>query len=113
MSLNANEQENIENKIQFKENFTYPLDNNILYRERINKVTKHSYKYIIIKEEVYPNRIRSKGEKNMLETNNENNNSKKRLYKISHALVEIISFGTKTFRQRFGQFGHVIRKDFN
>ncbi|GES83147.1 hypothetical protein GLOIN_2v1780831 [Rhizophagus clarus] len=63
-------QENVENKIQIEENSTYPLDNNIIYRKRMNKTTKHSFNYIIIKEGVYPNAI-VLNKKNILETSNE------------------------------------------
>ena len=69
----SSDQENVENKIQIEEDSTYPLDNNIIYRERINKITKRSFNYIIMKEGVYPNGI-ALNEKNILETSNESNN---------------------------------------
>lgn len=59
---NLSDQENIENKTQIEEDSTYPLNNNILYRERMNKITKRSFNYIITKEGVYPNGIESKKE---------------------------------------------------
>jgi hypothetical protein len=86
MPSNTSDQENIENRIQFEEDSTYPLNNNILYRERMNKVTKRSFNYIIIKEGVYPNGINSKSEKNTLAAN-KNNNSKKKTYKIPHGYI--------------------------
>ncbi|CAB4411412.1 unnamed protein product [Rhizophagus irregularis] len=51
----SSDQENVKNKIQIEEDSTYPLDNNIIYREHMNKITKRSFNYIIIKEGVYPN----------------------------------------------------------
>ncbi|GBC47773.2 hypothetical protein GLOIN_2v1788738 [Rhizophagus irregularis DAOM 181602=DAOM 197198] len=51
---NITDQENID-EFQIEEVSTYPINNNILYRERVNKVTKRSFNYVIIKEGVYPN----------------------------------------------------------
>ncbi|RIA88168.1 hypothetical protein C1645_826764 [Glomus cerebriforme] len=68
--LSNADQENVKNKIQTEEDFTYPLDNNIIYRECMNKITKHSFNYIIIKEGVYPNGI-ALNKKYTLETSNE------------------------------------------
>src|SRR5438477_5132563 len=88
----TSDQENIENKIQIEEDSTYPLDNNIIYRERMNKITKRSFNYIIIKEGVYPNGI-ALNEKNILETSNESNNFKRKLYKIPHGYVVKTTWG--------------------
>ena len=73
----SSNQQNVENKIQIEENSTYPLDNNIIYRKRMNKTTKHSFNYIIIKEGVYPNAI-VLNKKNILETSNESNKFQKK-----------------------------------
>ena len=89
---NVSDQENIENKLQIEEDSTYPLDNKILYRERVNKITKRSFSYNIIKEGVYLNGISLKSEKNMV-ANNENNNPKKRPYKIPHNYVVETTWG--------------------
>ncbi|POG66169.1 hypothetical protein GLOIN_2v1780831 [Rhizophagus irregularis DAOM 181602=DAOM 197198] len=51
---NITDQENID-EFQIEEVSTYPINNNILYRERVNKVTKRSFNYVIIKKGVYPN----------------------------------------------------------
>jgi hypothetical protein len=85
MSSNASDQENIENKVQFEEDSTYPLNNNILYRKRMNKITKCSFNYIIIKEGVYLNGIESKSEKTI--------NTNKRSYKIPHGYVVETTWG--------------------
>jgi hypothetical protein len=53
----VNDKENIENKLQIEEESTYPLNNNIIYRECINNVTIRSFNYVIIKEGVYPNEV--------------------------------------------------------
>jgi len=92
---NVSDKENIENILQIEEDSTYPLDNKIFYRERINKITRRSFNYIIIKEGVYPNGIESKNQKNIV-TNNENNNSKKRLYKFPHGYVVETTWGRAT-----------------
>jgi hypothetical protein len=98
---NTSDQENIiENKIQIEEDSTYPLDNNIMYRERINKITKRSFNYVIIKEGVYPDKIitgsKSKKRKHKLTTRNGTNNFKKRStqqYKIPHGYVVETTWG--------------------
>ncbi|CAB4479601.1 unnamed protein product [Rhizophagus irregularis] len=51
---NITDQENID-EFQIEEVSTYPINNNILYRKRVNKVTKRSFNYVIIKEGIYPN----------------------------------------------------------
>ena len=89
---NTSDQENGENKIHIEEDSTYPLDNNIIYRERINKITKRSFNYIIMKEGVYPNGI-ALNEKNILETSNESNNFKRKSYKIPHGYVVKTTWG--------------------
>ncbi|CAB4396074.1 unnamed protein product [Rhizophagus irregularis] len=66
---NITDQENI-NEFQIEEVSTYPINNNILYRERVNKVTKHSFNYVIIKEGVYPNGTQT-GPKSLPATINE------------------------------------------
>lgn len=101
---NASDQENIiEHKIQVEEDSTYPLDNNIIYRERVNKITKRSFNYVIIKEGVYPDRIitgsKSKKRKRTLTTHNRTNNLKKRStqqYKIPHGYVVETTWGRAT-----------------
>ena len=52
MELSYSDKENT--NVQIEEHSTYPLNNNILYRERLNKQTKRSFNYVIIKEGVYP-----------------------------------------------------------
>src|SRR2546421_5590055 len=86
MSSNASDQENGENKIHIEEDSIYPLDNNIIYRERLNKITKRSFNYIIMKEGVYPDGI-ALNEKNILETSNENKNFKKNRIKSHMAML--------------------------
>src|SRR2546430_13377607 len=94
-SETESDQENIIfNNIQIEETSTYPLNNNIMYRERVNKITKRSFNYVIIKEGIYPNRIitgpKSKKHKHKLTTHNSSNNFKKRpiqRYKIQHGYV--------------------------
>jgi len=49
---NISDKENIENKFQIEEDSTYPLNNNIMYRECVNKVIIRSFNYVIIKEEI-------------------------------------------------------------
>ncbi|PKC57799.1 hypothetical protein RhiirA1_497283 [Rhizophagus irregularis] len=88
----SSDQENVENKIQIEEDSTYPLDNNITYRERMNKITKRSFNYIIIKEGVYPNGI-VLNKKNILETSNESNKFQKKTYKIPHGYVVKTTWG--------------------
>lgn len=119
MSGNTSDQENIENKIQIEEDSTYPLDNNILYRERVNNITKRSFNYNIIKEGVYPNGMELKSEKT-------SNTSRKRSFKIPHGYVVETTWGrgakkrtvcceidyintTPQFRIKYGtNFQHVI-----
>lgn len=52
---NNSDKENISNKLHVKKDFTYPIDNRILYKECVNNITRRSFNYIIIKEGVYPN----------------------------------------------------------
>ncbi|CAB4397684.1 unnamed protein product [Rhizophagus irregularis] len=119
MPGNTSDQENVENEIQVEEDSTYPLDSNILYRERINNITKRSFNYNIIKEGVYPNGMESKSKKT-------NNTSRKRSYKIPHGYVVETTWGrgakkrtvcceidyintTPQFRIKYGaNFQHVI-----
>ena len=54
---NISDKENIENKFQIEEDSTYPLNNNIMYRERVNNVTIRSFNYVIIKEGIYSDDI--------------------------------------------------------
>ncbi|CAB5216601.1 unnamed protein product [Rhizophagus irregularis] len=86
MPGNTSDQENVENEIQVEEDSTYPLDSNILYRERINNITKRSFNYNIIKEGVYPNGMESKSKKT-------NNTSRKKSYKIPHGYVVETTWG--------------------
>ena len=72
---NITDQEN-NDKFEIEEVSTYPINNNILYRERVNKVTKCSFNYIIIKEGVYPSGTQT-GPKSLQDSvicNNTNNN---------------------------------------
>src|SRR3954469_22367334 len=103
MSSEISDQENIiENKIRIEEDSTYPLDNKIIYRERVNNITKRSFNYVIIKEGVYSDRTitgpKSKKRKCIaaLTTRNGANNSKKRhtqQYKIPHGYVIETTWG--------------------
>ncbi|PKC55007.1 hypothetical protein RhiirA1_476334 [Rhizophagus irregularis] len=86
MPGNTSDQENVENEIQVEEDSTYPLDSNILYRERINNITKRSFNYNIIKEGVYPNGMESKSKKT-------NNTSRKKSYKIPYGYVVETTWG--------------------
>ncbi|CAG8743613.1 22076_t:CDS:2 [Rhizophagus irregularis] len=86
MPGNTSDQENVENEIQVEEDSTYPLDSNILYRKRINNITKRSFNYNIIKEGVYPNGMESKSKKT-------NNTSRKKSYKIPHGYVVETTWG--------------------
>ncbi|CAJ0750782.1 24392_t:CDS:2 [Entrophospora sp. SA101] len=56
MTENFN-QENTNPNLQIEENSTYPLVNNITYKERVNNQTKRSFSYVIIKEGVYPEKV--------------------------------------------------------
>jgi len=51
---NDSDKEN-KNSVQIEECSTYPLNNEILYKERVNGRTKRSFNYVIIKEGVYSN----------------------------------------------------------
>lgn len=88
-----------ENKFQIEEISTYPLNNNILYRERVNKVTQRSFNYVIIKEGVYPNGTRT-GPKSLQDSaigNSTSNNKRKkrpvRQYKIPHGYIVETTWG--------------------
>ena len=104
MSLETSDQENIiANKIWIEEDSTYPLNNNIIYRERVNSITRRSFNYVIIKEGVYPDRIitgskskKCKYQQATLTNNNGTNNSKKgpiKKYKIPHDYVVETTWG--------------------
>ncbi|RGB31286.1 hypothetical protein C1646_764281 [Rhizophagus diaphanus] len=84
MSSDISNKENIENTFQIEEEFTYPSNNNIIYRKRVNNVTKHSFNYIILKEGIYPNEITNKKQ-----INNDNTKKKRlmRHYKIPNNYV--------------------------
>ncbi|CAJ0630207.1 5933_t:CDS:2 [Entrophospora sp. SA101] len=56
MTENFN-QENTNPNLQIEENSTYPLVNNITYKERVNNQMKRSFSYVIIKEGVYPEKV--------------------------------------------------------
>ncbi|CAJ0911991.1 8958_t:CDS:2, partial [Entrophospora sp. SA101] len=56
MTENFN-QENTNPNLPIEENSTYPLVNNITYKEHVNNQTKCSFSYVIIKEGVYPEKI--------------------------------------------------------
>lgn len=97
---NADNQKNIiKSNLIIEEDLTYPLDNHILYRERVNNITKRSFNYVIIKEGIYLDGIntRTKNKQNLAslqdsianinDDNDENNKIKKRpaqQYKIPH-----------------------------
>lgn len=90
MSSNISDKENIENTFQTEEESTYPSNNNIIYRERVNNVTKRSFNYIILKEGVYPNEITNKKQ-----INNDNTKKKRlmRHYKIPNNYVVETTWG--------------------
>ncbi|CAB4434855.1 unnamed protein product [Rhizophagus irregularis] len=95
---NITDQENID-EFQIEEVSTYPINNNILYRERVNKVTKRSFNYVIIKEGVYPNGTQT-GPKSLQDSvicsSTSNNKRKKRpvqQYKIPHGYIVETTWG--------------------
>ena len=87
--------ENVKCGVQIEECSTYPLNNNILYREYVNQKTKRSFSYVIIKEGIYPDKIviRLNNKQNeRTETFQDINNVKRKKrqiqqYKISHGYV--------------------------
>ncbi|CAB5190847.1 unnamed protein product [Rhizophagus irregularis] len=95
---NITDQENID-EFQIEEVSTYPINNNILYRERVNKVTKRSFNNVIIKEGVYPNGTQT-GPKSLQDSvicsSTSNNKRKKRpvqQYKIPHGYIVETTWG--------------------
>jgi hypothetical protein len=101
---NITDQEN-NDKFQIEEVSTYPLNNNILYRERVNKVTKRSFNYIIIKEGVYPNGTQTgpKSSQDSVICNSTSNNKRKKRpvqqYKIPHGYIVETTWG-RTSKKR-------------
>jgi len=83
---------------------TYPLDNEILYKEHVNGKTKRSFNYTIIEEGVYTNETITTGPKNKKQklsnsTSNNGINTKKRpaqQYKIPHGYVVETTWGRAT-----------------
>ena len=63
MEENQSDKEN-NNNVQIEECSTYPLDNEILYKEHVNGKTKQSFNYTIIEEGVYTNETITTGPKN-------------------------------------------------
>ncbi|CAG8641117.1 16747_t:CDS:2 [Funneliformis caledonium] len=94
--------ENVEYGVQIQETSTYPLNNNILYREHVNQKTKRSFSYVIIKEGIYPDKIvtrPSNKQKERTETLQDTSNIRRKRqskqYKIPHGYVTL-KLRTKT-----------------
>ncbi|RHZ83042.1 hypothetical protein Glove_99g147 [Diversispora epigaea] len=86
---NNNDKENISNKLHVKEDFTYPIDKKILYKECVNNITRRSFNYIIIKEGVYPNQPE-------LSTSRKTSKSSIQPYKIPHNYIVETTWGRAT-----------------
>jgi len=97
MEENHSDKEN--RNVQIEEHSTYSLNNNILYKERANNQTKHSFNYTIIKEGVYPNGALAGPLKNRQENSQDSatyNVRKKRpvqQYKIPHGYIVETTWG--------------------
>src|SRR6266496_4953278 len=97
---NDSDKEN-KNSVQIEECSTYPLNNEIIYKERVNGRTKRSFNYVIIKEGVYSNESITgpKNKKRKLSTSNNGINTKRRptqQYKIPHGYVVETTWGQAT-----------------
>ena len=94
------DKENVNNTFQIEEESTYPLDNNIIYWERINKVTKCSFSYVIIKEGIYPDSVVTTKKPDLANsTGSRINNIKRRpaqQFKVPHGYIVETTWGRTT-----------------
>ena len=86
--------ENVEYGVQIQETFTYPLNNNILYQKYVNQKTKYNFSYIIIKEDIYSDKIiirlnnkQKERTETLQDTSNIRRKRQSKQYKILHGYV--------------------------
>ena len=92
-SMNS-DTENVEYGVQIQETFTYPLNNNILYQKYVNQKTKYNFSYIIIKEDIYSDKIiirlnnkQKERTETLQDTSNIRRKRQSKQYKILHGYV--------------------------